>query len=193
MVKLLRIGTTFPTMKSVIVVGSLFVSSFCTAQEEEKTEVEGDSRHSIGLAIGHGHTFEGRDEDGNRKTLALPMWSIDYNFRIDERWALGLHTDLIIQRFFVEKERGGELTERSYPIAPAVMGMYSITKHWQAQLGTGVEFASEGNIFLIRGGIEYGVELRGGWEVFGSTCFDIKWDTYETWTLGLGVAKHIGH
>ena len=179
-------------MKSLLAAALFLTPLFCMAQEQEESVAQELLRHSIGVAIGHAHTFEGRDDEGERKTLVLPCWSLDYNFHIDEKWSLGLHTDLIIQRFFVEKIRGGELTERSYPVAPALMAMYSITKHWQAQLGSGIEFAPEGNIFLIRAGVEYGAEIRGGWEVFGSMCFDMKWDTYETWTLGLGIAKNFG-
>ena len=30
--------------------------------------------HALGIGIGHAHVFEGRDAEGNKKVLALPMW-----------------------------------------------------------------------------------------------------------------------
>lgn len=151
------------------------------------------ARHSLGLAIAHAQSFEGRDENNDRKTLALSCWSLDYNYHINSTWAVGLHTDFILQKFRIEESDEAEFAERSYPIAPAVVGMYSISPRWEFQLGAGMEFAKEEDVLLIRAGVEYGVELPKEWEVFGSLCYDIKWDTYRTITLGIGLARRLGH
>jgi hypothetical protein len=60
------------------------------------------------------------------------------------------------------------------------------------QLGTGAEFSREGTLFLSRFGVEYGVEIRNGWEVAGNASYDIKWDAYDTWVLGIGISKEFG-
>ncbi|MCU0389095.1 MAG: hypothetical protein MUE71_10865 [Chitinophagaceae bacterium] len=152
--------------------------------------------HSLSLAIGHAHVFDGRDAEGNKKVLALPMWAFDYNFQFSPKWGIGLHTDLITETFEVEKhlENGGEgeVVERSTPIAPAIMGVFKPTHHWGFGLGLGGEFAKEENYVLTRAGVEYVAEIGNGLEVFGAIQYDFRWDAYDTWTIGLGISKALG-
>jgi hypothetical protein len=168
------------------------------AQEQHSTETTHAFKptHSVGLAIGHAHVFEGRDAEGNKKKLALPLWGIDYNFQFAPKWMLGLHTDIIIETFEVEKhlENGGsgEVVERNYPVAPAIMGFFKPDHHWNLGFGFGGEFAGGENYVLNRAAIEYGVNIRKGWEVFGALQYDIRWQAYDTWTIGIGIAKTLG-
>lgn len=153
--------------------------------------------HSLGLAIGHAHVFGGRDADGNKKVLALPFWGLDYNFQFAPKWSVGLHTDIIVETFFVAKNfEGGneeEVVERSKPISPALMGFFKPTHHWSFGLGVGGEFAKEENYFLNRSAIEYGGEIGKGWEVFGVLQYDFRWNAYDTWSIGMGIAKSLGN
>jgi len=57
----------------------------------------------------------------------------------------------------------------------------------------GGEFAKEENFMLTRAGVEYGVEIRNGWEVSGNLGYDFKWNAYDTWTIGIGIAKSFGN
>ena len=152
--------------------------------------------HQLGIAINHAHVFEGRNDNENKKVLNLPAWAIDYTYHFTEKWAIGLHNDIIIEKFKVEKnlESGEdkETVERSYPIAPAIMGIYKINGHWSFLLGMGGEFAKEENFILSRVGAEYGYEIHNGWEVFGTFSYDVKWSAYDSWGLGLGISKSFG-
>lgn len=176
-------------MKSSVfffVLGLMFLQIAVIAQE----------KHSIGLMIGHAQVFNGRDAEGKRKTLSLPMWGLDYNYKLSHKWQIGLHTDFITETFEVEKnlEGGGqeEVVERSKPIAPAIMGVYKPNHHWGFGLGLGGEFAKEENYALTRAAVEYGAEIRNGWEVFGAIQYDFRWNAYDTWTIGLGISKSFG-
>lgn len=124
----------------LFVIGLLFLHVAVDAQE----------KHSVGLTIGHAQ--------GKRKTLSLPMWGLDYNYKLSHKWQLGLHTDFITETFEVEKnlEGGGhdEVVERSSPIAPAIMGLYKPNHHWGFGLGLGAEFAKEENYALTRASVE---------------------------------------
>jgi hypothetical protein len=152
--------------------------------------------HTLGLVIGHAQVFKGRDAAGNRKLLSLPSWGIDYTWMFKPKWGIGLHTDIIVETFEVEKhlESGGydEVVERSRPLAPAIVGIYKPNRHWGFLFGTGLEYAKEATFFLTRAGAEYSAELPRGWEVFGSLNYDFKWNAYDTWTLGLGISKVLG-
>lgn len=185
-----RIFATNPNLlyASVIVLFSM------SARAQETTP--GFGRHSIGINIGHLHSFSGVDENGDRKVAVLPYWGLDYNFQISSKFILGLHTDFISESFKVEKNVGGshkEIVERSFPIAPALMGIYNASHHWSFGFGAGAEFAKEGNYFLNRVGIEYGVELKRGWELLGIVQYDIRWNAYDSWTISLGIAKMFGN
>lgn len=171
-----------------------YFSINCTAQENKDNEIF-KPHHQIGISINHVHVFEGRDDDGNREVLTLPAWGIDYTYHLSKKWAIGLHTDFIIEKFKVEKNlQSGdekETVERSYPIAPALMGIYKLNDHWSFLLGMGGEFAKEEDYLLTRAGVEYGYELPKGWEIFGTFSYDIKWNAYDSWGIGLGIAKKL--
>lgn len=167
----------------------------CLAQETKKEQEAFHPHHQVGLVISHAHSFEGRNEEGKRQTLLLPMWGIDYAYVFHPRWAIGLNTDIIIEKFKVEKNLEGgeeEIIERSYPVAPALMGIYKPNRHWSFLLGMGAEFAKEENLVVTRAGAEYSAELPKGWEAFGTFSYDMKWNAYDTWVIGMGIAKKLG-
>ncbi|HQU99814.1 MAG: hypothetical protein JNK61_00165 [Bacteroidia bacterium] len=148
--------------------------------------------HSISLVLSHATVFNGLNTEGKRQVINLPAWGIDYNYQFKPKWSLGIHTDIIIEKFVVEKqgETGTEAAlERSYPIAPAIVAMYKINHHWSGLLGAGIEFEKTENFFLNRLGIEYALEMPNEWEFLASFNYDIKWNAYDTYILGVGVAK----
>lgn len=164
----------------------------CKAQESEQ-EHSFHPHHQLGVVLSHAHVFEGIGEDGKRNVLSLASWGLDYNYIFHPKWAVGLHTDLIIEDFKVKKAFGDdEVIERSYPVAPAAMAIYKPGEHWSFLIGMGGEFAKEENFVLTRIGIEYGAELSKGWELAASFGYDLKWDAYDTWTIGIGISKVFG-
>jgi hypothetical protein len=186
-------------MKHIIIFLFLLVISVdIIAQEKKETEKKNsekkfEPKSSLGFVLGHAHVFQGRDELGKKKSLTLPSIGIDYMYQFKPKWSIGLQTDIIIENFKVEKHLGsGEVIERSKPIAPALMGMYKASEHWNFLFGAGAEFAKEDNFFLNRFGVEYAAELPKEWEVFGTLSYDLKWKAYDTWILGIGIAKKLG-
>jgi hypothetical protein len=180
----------------VFLIALCFCYSPCIAQQHEDAKEPFRPHHIIGIVISHAQVFDGRDINGEKKVLSLPSWGLDYTFQFKPKWGIGLHTDIITETFEVEKhlESGGsgDIIERSYPIAPAVMVIYKPDHHWSFLLGAGAEFAKEENFFLNRAGVEYSVGFEKVWEVFGSLSYDFKWGGYDTWILGLGISKVLG-
>ena len=185
------------SMRNQLLLMLICLSSVAFGQSEESHKAEHfKPRHSLGIIIGHDHVLNGRDEHGNKKTLILPYWGLDYNFQFAPKFSIGLHTDFIMESFKVEKhlESGSqEVVERTWPIAPAIMGFYKPTEHWSFGFGMGAEFSKEEDFVLNRLAIEYGTEIKNGWEVFGVVQYDFRWDAYDNWTIELGIAKVFGH
>lgn len=170
----------------------LFLMFFISSKAQDNIPIK--KRHQAAVSVNHAYVFEGRDQNGDRNTLILPSWGIDYTYQFHSKWAAGIHTDFIIEKFKTQKIYSNseelETIERSYPVAPALMAVYKPNEKWSFLLGLGGEFAKEEDFFLTRAGIEYGYELSGGWEVFGTFSYDIKWNAYDSWTIGLGIAKN---
>ncbi|SFU02181.1 hypothetical protein SAMN04489724_3371 [Algoriphagus locisalis] len=190
-------------MKRLIFINLILVLSLmsnnCFAQEEDEAEdneemevEESEGRHSIAFVLGHARIGQGRDADGNRQFTAVPSFALDYNYWISEKFALGLHTDFLNENFFIETEDEGQLIERERPIAPAIMGTYKSGDHWSFGLGFGREFAEGEDYFVTRFAIEYGVEIRNGWEVLGSLTQDFRANAYNVTSIGIGIEKRFG-
>lgn len=170
------------------VVIQFFFAATCLAQEENTFR----PGHNIGLTIGHEQTFHGIEEDGKSRAVILPCWGVDYNFEFARKFSVGLHVDLVMETFDIKKnlDEGEEtVIERKRPVAPAVIAFYKPTERWSFGLGAGAEFEQEENFFLNRAAVEYAVEIRKGWEVYGVVQYDIRWKAYDTFSVGLGIGK----
>ncbi len=169
----------------------LLCITFVNAQEKKDHEEKEypERKHSIALIISHTQIAEGV-ENGEKKWISLPSWGIDYNYEISERWAIGLHNDIVVESFVVEHNDGTEI-ERSSPFASAVVGMFKPIKNFSLVLGAGGEFSKEENLFLIRAGIEYGYLIHNNWELIANITNDLKINTYNSWSIGFGIARKI--
>jgi len=165
--------------------------AYAQTESEELEETEKESKHSLALVVGHARIGQGRNAEGDKEYLAVPSLAIDYNYWINPKWAIGLHTDLLNEKFFIEDENG-RILERNRPIAPAITGVFKPTERWAISLGLGKEFSNEEeNFTLTRFSIEYGVEIRKGWEVFGILSQDFRWTAYNVTSFGLGLSKKL--
>ncbi|PTX44870.1 hypothetical protein C8P64_0853 [Christiangramia gaetbulicola] len=166
-----------------------------SAQEETELEAEHERheehRHKnvISLGIGHAHINSGV-ENGEKQWLVLPSWMLDYNFWFTEKWAIGLHSDMIIETFEVEDEHSSEsVIERENPIA--LVGALSFQPiEWLSLVaGGGVEYEANESFGLFRLGVEPHWEIHEKWEIFVNIGHDIKFDAYNTWNLSLGIGR----
>jgi len=178
-------------MKKIILSGLLLVFiAFANAQEKEHEESEekSEKKHSIAVLISHTQIAETVEGEG-KKSLSVPSWGLDYNYEINERWAIGLHNDIIVESFIIENSEGTEV-ERSSPIASAVVGMFKPIKNFSLVLGAGGEFSKEENLFLIKAGVEYShLILHNNWEIIASFSNDFKLDAYNSWSIGFGIGR----
>ena len=163
--------------------------AFASAQETETLQENeyAEKKHSLVLIMSHTQIAEGL-ENGEKKWISLPSWGIDYNYEINERWAIGLHNDIVVERFAVKHFNGTEI-ERSTPFASTFVGMFKPVKNFSLVFGAGGEFSKEENLFLIKAGIEYAYRFHNNWELIANLTNDLKINTYNSWSIGFGVAR----
>lgn len=143
--------------------------------------------HQLSLGLGHTHISEGK-VDGKIQWLVTPSWSLNYDYWISDKWAIGLQNDFIIESFIVENE-DKELVERENPFIMVPVGLFKPGKHWSFIGGLGVEFAKTENLFLTRLGVEYGWHLPKDWELGVALVWDNRWQYYNAWAISITVGK----
>jgi hypothetical protein len=148
---------------------------------------EAFKHHKIMVVLGHAMTPEGVNVEGKKTLLFLPSWGLDYDYRFNEKWSAGLHTDLIIENFLFE-DQNNVIRERSAPISLVLSGGRKFGDHLTLLVGGGIELAKEENLEVIRIGADYGWEIED-WEVALNYMIDFKIDAYNTGILGVGIAR----
>jgi len=185
---------------------SLLLLAFGMAQAQQEGREEAETgkahagqhhgvhhKHSLSVLLAHAHILNG-SADGKIRGLQRPSWMMAYNYNFNEHWALGLHGDIILETFFVEK--GGsqgegettELLERDHPISLVGAGTYKPIEHLGVILGGGLEFDKSESFGLVRFGLEPNLMLSKRIELILSLIYDIKIDGYDNWNLGFGIA-----
>lgn len=159
------------------------------AQENNSTHKKKPSKHAVIFIISHTQINEGLDENGEKQWLSLPSWGINYNYSLSQKWAIGLHTDIVVEDFVVNNHsKQDEIIERSYPIASAFVTSFKPGKYFSFLLGSGGEFSKGNHLFLVRAGIEYGLHINHNLEFIANVVNDYKFNAYNSWSLGMGIA-----
>jgi len=162
--------------------------SFLPTQAQEQKE----QKHAIQFLLAHTQIQESVNENGNKTWLSVPSFEINYNYEINEKWAIGLHTDIVIEDFSVENyAKEDTVIERSKPIAPAVVASYKFYNDFSALLGFGGEFSKKESFALLRLGIEYSYKFHENWELISNITNDIKLNAYNSFSIGIGVARKL--
>jgi hypothetical protein len=171
-------------------------------EKEFSEENESSKKHAISFVLSHTHIRSGIDNKTGDDWIAAPSFAINYNYLINEKWAIGLHTDIITEEFIVSdnteeseiilhknEEVEVDGLERNHPVASAVMITFKAHEHFALLAGGGMEFSKEENFALVRLGVEVPFEIPGNWEIFGAFTYDINIDAYNSVNFGIGIAK----
>ena len=178
-------------MKNNLFFLSLFIlatSPILAQEENEELRSEEFKHHQIGLLLGHTHMRAG-EEIESKSRLSLPSFTLYYNYYFNETWSLGLHTDLVTEQFVAQSLGGGDAVERERPVAPAIMLGYKPVEHFTFLVGGGVDIDGEETLGLIRLDTEYGLEIINEWEFVVAFGYDIRIDAFDSFQLGVGIAK----
>lgn len=159
----------------------VFLSQYAWGQDEAF------KHHKVMVVLGHAMTPEGVNVDGKKTFLFLPSWGLDYDYMFNDKWSIGLHSDIIIENFQFE-DPNNIIRERSTPLALVLTGGRKLGDHFTLLIGGGMELAEEENFEIIRIGVDYGWEI-GVWEVAANYMIDFKIDAYNTGIFGVGLAR----
>ncbi len=171
----------------------IFIGLAVQAQQEEKMGREASFRpHSrFTLMMAHymfPHVVE--TETGNKNDL-VPAWGVDYDYWFHPHWAIGLHSDLILQQYKIERKNDATELTRSFPVSTALVGIFKPGKHLAFVSGFGKEFEKEETLSLWNIGVEYGFELPHHWELSLNFIYEDKFHAYDSWIMGIGISKSV--
>jgi hypothetical protein len=113
---------------------------------------------------------------------------LNYDFWVADKWAIGLQTDIVAEKFIVEQNDGNGI-DREKPVAIVPVAIFKPAKHFSFFAGAGVELEKEKNLGLTRLGAEYGCELSKGWEAGIALTWDNKWDHYNSFAIEFTFSK----
>lgn len=180
--------TTLRSFVFLLILLAIWKPSPPARADEAATGGTAGISHRLALLLGHTFVPNRRETAG----LFVPSWGLDYEVWFAGRFGIGLHADIELETFVIEKESGGrtlEELEREYPIVATVDGLWRAWRGLVLELGPGVELEAKKSLFVVRGGLSYEVEIRDGWDLSPTAFYDVRPGHFDAWTLGLCVGK----
>ena len=167
----------------------LIVSTLQGQDHEEVTNHENKHlRHSISIMIGHTHIPKGFNRAERIEKLIVPSWGLNYVFHINEKWAIGWLNDMEVATYVVQDSDGDRII-RERPIITTLVGFFRPNKYIGLFVGVGKEIEKHRNFWVLRTGIEIEIEINESWAMLPSLTYDLKEEIYDSWAIGLAVAK----
>ena len=178
------------------VAGCLLLPSSLTAQEGQHPETahatDGDAHGMKGtnrLTFGIGHTQLSQGKiAGTTEWAPVASWTLNYDYWLTDKWAIGLQNDWILETFFITHGDAKEI-ERKNPLAVVPVGLYKFANRWTAVAGVGAEFSHGHTLTMTRLGVEYGWHLPKNWEAGVAVVWDGKWNYYNSWGISFVFSK----
>lgn len=135
------------------------------------------------------HTYIPTATSEGTATIIVPSIGLDLEYWIDEKFGIGLHNDLELFNYELEKEDHELVVEREYPVVITLDGLAKVYKELVVVFGAGVEFEKNKNLFIVRTGLEYEIEFAEHWDLSPTILYDYRKDEFGTWSIGLGVGR----
>lgn len=134
------------------------------------------------------HTYIGTESSQGLNLLIVPSLGLDVEYWFSEEWGLGLHNDMELVNFEIIKD-SEVLFERETPLLFTIDGLWKPNKGWVLLFGPGIEVERNHELFVIRGGFEYEIELKNHIDISPAVFYDLRAHAYDTFSMGIGVGK----
>lgn len=179
---------TFCPILILLIIHVVIIGNISLAQEHDEVDNHKNGFHRLTLVMGNAlinNSFSTETDN----ILLVPAFGLNYDYFINAKWGLGVHSDILMQQFKVEKHDDHEVLVRENPIALCGMLLFKPHHRWTLVAGYGVEVEKHENFQLIRIGAEYGIELPKNWELGFSLEFDYKPNAYNSILFGVSFSK----
>lgn len=144
--------------------------------------------HRVAIIIGHGHVFGAESVENGKNIVTIPTWGIDYQYWVNEKFGMGLKSDIEIMDYVVHSGEENQVI-RSNPVIVSTVFLYHPSKGWNFLIGPGIEFEESHNFFVIRAGMGYEFELPRHWDFAPEIVLDLKDGNIGSFTWGIGIGK----
>jgi hypothetical protein len=160
------------------------------SKAQESKEAEDKLHHRISLIISHAHIPAANEANGSKRIFVAASLGANYELWFNSHWAVGLHNDITMQSFNIERKATKEIVAREFPVLSTLVAIYKPGKHWSFFAGPGREFEKNESFNVVKTGIEYGIELPKTWEVGFGAEYDVKINGYNSFLIGIGISKN---
>ena len=164
---------------------SLHICGHAESPEEEEYEAP---FHALSLITANSY-ITNYVRDNKNALILVPTFGINYDYFIRTNWGIGVHTDIIVQQYKIERHDNQAEVIRDNPVAVCGMLSYKFLPRFKLTGGYGVELEKNENINLFRLGIEYGIPLRDKWELGFTFEYDHKIKAYSSFMTGIIFTK----
>jgi opacity protein-like surface antigen len=187
-----REGKMKPRNTALALIAMTWLAAPAALAQEHATHHETmlSQRHKVSLSFGYAYVREGVEKDhaadaDPEKGVYVPSLGIDYQYRLNEKWALGGVADLELSHYVVLKKD----LERDKAFLLAALAFYELVPFWEVYAGGGVELEKHENLGIIRLGTEYEFRVgERGWAISPVLMYDIK-EGYDTWSLAVAAGR----
>lgn len=163
----------------------MLLITFCSVAQHEKKEKCKHFRISPVIS----HTYIPTATSVGTETIIIPSIGLDLEYWFSHKYGVGLHNDLELLNYEIEKPSHELEVEREYPIVITLDGLAKVYKDLVVVFGAGIEFEKSKNLFIVRTGLEYEIEFGHHWDLAPTFFYDYRKNEFGTWSMGIGIGK----
>jgi len=183
----MKLNIKIPILIAAVIFMQSMTEATCQDKSSRKKTFELNYKHLLG--VGFGFTFVNTVYYGSNtdaRGLFVPTASLDYDYRLNSRWALGFMSAVEFDDYVVTD---GQI-ERENALNLALVGKYNFTKYFSVFTGGGIELEQEENLGVFRLGLEYLIDVGDHWALVPRFHYDFK-ESLSAWSLRLDFARKL--
>ena len=154
-------------------------------------DVSHDSEHEFKkfrMAVNLGHAYIPTASVADNKFLIIPVWGLDFQYWVNEKWGVALKNDIEIAKYTINKDDSEQLREN-----PVIISLPVLYSPWDNgltfMLGPGIELEGHKNFSIFRFGLGYEFEFGNHWDFAPEVVYDLKDGHINSLTIAIGVGK----
>ena len=170
-----------------------FVASSLFAQEESHKITEHSlKRHKIGAFLGNSLIHEVHNtQTGKEQYVLAPTFGLDYEYWINQKWAIGTYNEIAHIDIEVQTEEHEEFIRRENVMLFSAVVVFEPFHNFGIFAGTGIETDPHHTFWIRYLGAEYAFVRCNNWDVSVAAGYVNK-DLYDAFTFGIVVGRRFG-